>query len=92
MFAYLTHTGVKIKEKITGNTASVFLLFWQNTGPKKPIYETTPFCVMRNVEKLKFAVFRALLIFKKRFSDAVSSYNRPFIVSTSCTGQLIATS
>ena len=34
--------GVQIKEKITGKTASGFLLFWQNTGPKKPVNEPSP--------------------------------------------------
>ena len=28
--------------KITGKTASGFLLFWQNTGPKKPVNEPSP--------------------------------------------------
>ena len=42
IFAYLNHLGVHIKEMIIGKTASVFLYFWQNTGPKKPVCEPTP--------------------------------------------------
>ena len=42
VFTYLKHKGVQIKEKITGKTASGFLLFWQNTGPKKPVNEPSP--------------------------------------------------
>ena len=43
VYTYLKHIGVQIKEKITGKTASGFLLFWQNTGPKKPVNEPSPF-------------------------------------------------
>ena len=43
VFTYLKHIGVQIKEKITGKTASGILLFWQNTGPKKPVNEPSPF-------------------------------------------------
>ena len=39
VFTYLKHIGVQIKEIITGKTAAGFLLFWQNTGPKKPVNE-----------------------------------------------------
>ena len=42
VFTYLKHIGVQIKEKITGKTASGFLLFRQNTGPKKPVNEPSP--------------------------------------------------
>ena len=42
IFAYLKHLGVHIKEIIICKTASVFLLFWQNTGPKKPVCGPTP--------------------------------------------------
>ena len=42
VFTYLKHIGVQIKEKITGKAASGFLLFWQNTGPKKPVNEPSP--------------------------------------------------
>ena len=44
VLTYLKHIGVQIKEKITGKAASVFfLLFWQNTGLKKPFNEPSPF-------------------------------------------------
>ena len=44
VFTYLKHIGVQIKgKKITDKTASVFfLLFWQNTGQKKPVNEPSP--------------------------------------------------
>ena len=42
VYTYLKHIGVQIKAKITGKTASGFLLFWQNTGPKKPVNEPSP--------------------------------------------------
>ena len=38
-FEYLKHMCVKIIESITGKTATCYLLFWQNKGPKKPICE-----------------------------------------------------
>ena len=43
VFTYLKHICVQIKEKIPGKTASGFLIFWQNTGPKKPVNEPSPF-------------------------------------------------
>ena len=48
VFTYLKRIGVQIKEKITGKTASGFLLFWQNTGPKKPVNEPSPFHYLFN--------------------------------------------
>ena len=42
VFTYLKHKSVQIKEKITGKTASGYLFFWQNTGPKKPVNEPSP--------------------------------------------------
>ena len=42
-FAFLKHIGVQIKENITGKTAIDFLLFWQNTGLKRPVCEPSSF-------------------------------------------------
>ena len=39
VFTYLKQICVQIKENVTGKTASGF---WQNTGPKKPVYEPSP--------------------------------------------------
>ena len=34
IFAYLKNIGIQIEEKVNGKTATGFLLFQQNTGPK----------------------------------------------------------
>ena len=56
VFTYLKHIGVQIKEKITGKTPSGFLLFWQYTGPKKPVNEPSPLVQISTVvsEKIGF--------------------------------------
>ena len=42
-FTYLKHIGVQIKEKKSMVRLQVFFFFfWQNTGPKKPVYELSP--------------------------------------------------
>ena len=51
VFTYLKHIGVHIKENITGKTASCFLLFWQNTGPKRPVYEPSPFATSAFIQR-----------------------------------------
>ena len=56
-FAYLKHISVQIKEKITCKTASGFLLFGINTGPKQPVCEPIPLfwsitlCLLPNYPK-----------------------------------------
>ena len=43
VFTYLKQICVQIKENIIGKTASGLVTFWQNTGPKKPVYEPSHF-------------------------------------------------
>ena len=38
------------KRKITGKTASGFLLFWQNTGLKKPVNEPSPLHTKKHLQ------------------------------------------
>ena len=51
VFTYLKHIGVQINEKITGKTASGFLLFLEKYRVKKPVNEPSPLLKLSQITR-----------------------------------------